>query len=181
MLYREKSLLAGLGGGLAPLQDALAEPGRDATARGEPGLFLTAVSQKAPCCSHSQPWKYENPLCGVGTGSSVREELLFYHLGLFQSLHHTALFFLPLAGQEQLQLLFFYSRAAGKGQRLFYTNDKAEKLQDVAGMGRAALAKHLSPARSDRRLHRAADEPRNPASLRHRELCKVSGKKARGE
>lgn len=114
-------------------------------------------------------------------GDSVREELLFYHLGLFQPLHHTALFFLPLAGQEQLQLLFFNSRAAGKGQRLFYTNDKVEKLQDVAGMGRAALAKHLSPARSDRRLHRAADEPRNPASLRHRELCKVSGKKAGGE
>lgn len=108
MLYREKSLLARLGGGLAPLQDALEEPGRDATARGEPGLFLSAVPQKAPCCSHSQPWKYENPLCGVGTGSSVREELLFYHLGLFQSLHHTVLFFLPLAGQEQLQLLFFF-------------------------------------------------------------------------
>lgn len=117
MLYREKSLLARLGGGLAPLQDAPAEPGRDATARGEPGLFLTAVPQKAPCCSHSQPWKYENPLCGVGTGSSVREELLFYHLGLFQSLHHTALFFLPLAGQEQLQLLFFLFQDCWKGAK----------------------------------------------------------------
>lgn len=117
MLYREKSLLAGLGGGLAPLQDALEQPGRDATARGEPGLFLTAVPQKAPCCSHSQPWKYENPLCGVGTGSSVREELLFYHLGLFQPLHHTALFFLPLAGQEQLQLLFFLFQGCWKGAK----------------------------------------------------------------
>lgn len=117
MLYREKSLLARLRGGLASLQDALAEPGRDATARGEPGLFLTAVPQKAPCCSHSQPWKYENPLCGVGTGSSVREELLFYHLGLFQPLHHTALFFLSLAGQEQLQLLFFLFQGCWKGAK----------------------------------------------------------------
>ncbi|GAB0201394.1 hypothetical protein GRJ2_002605000 [Grus japonensis] len=39
------------------VQDALSEPGRDAVAKEEPDLILTAVPQETPCWSHSQHWK----------------------------------------------------------------------------------------------------------------------------
>jgi len=44
------------------VQGALSESGRDAVAKQEPGLILTAVPQKTPCWSHSQHWNHEDSL-----------------------------------------------------------------------------------------------------------------------
>lgn len=131
-------------------------PGRVRQRRASPGCCPPLPALE----TGESPWS-PSRCCGDRT-ASVKG---FYHVRLFSSPHHTVLLSLP---QEQLQLLFLLQDpSAGKGQRLFSTKGDAE------GSGRDEPG-------SDRRLQSllwAAKEPGTPASLGHRELCKVSGKR----